>query len=439
MRVGIDGFNLALPFGTGVATYSMSLAHAIQNAGHQLDGLYGLRTPFRRVLRNVNFFEALGAEYQSKAPRSWSFGWGRELSWTVKARKARLVDLHGKQETRPFAHRLPDFDRLFTVSDLFDQAMRNFRRFGTFTTVALPERPDVMHWTYPWPIKVAGAQNIYTMHDLVPLKLPYASLDNKKIYHKLMRACIRKGDHIVTVSEASRADIVDFFPEAEGKITNTYQAIKPSAQSLSLASGDEADIAQAVRSIFRLDFQDYFLFFGAIEPKKNVGRLIEAYLASGVKAPLVILGRRAWGADVELSLIQRDETRPMKTIFKNIRRIDYLPRRLLMLLVRGAKGVAFPSLYEGFGLPILEAMTLGTPVITANTSSMPEVAGSAALLVDPYDVQQIAAALRRIENEPELRADLFGRGIAQAANFSMATYQDRLTTLYDSLLAGRRR
>ena len=161
--------------------------------------------------------------------------------------------------------------------------------------------------------------------------------------------------------------------------------------------------------------------------------------AISASSPLVILGRRAWGADVELSLIQRDETRPMKTIFKNIRRIDYLPRRLLMLLVRGAKGVAFPSLYEGFGLPILEAMTLGTPVITANTSSMPEVAGSAALLVDPYDVQQIAAALRRIENEPDLRADLFGRGIAQAANFSMTTYQDRLTTLYDSLLAGGRR
>lgn len=437
MRVAIDGFNLALPFGTGVATYSMSLAHAIQSSGHQLDGLYGLRTPFRKVLRNINFFEALGAEYQSRAPRSWSFGWGREISWTLKARRAREIDLRGKTEVRPFAHRLPDFDRLFTVSDLFDQSMRNFRRFGTFTTVALPDPPQIMHWTYPWPIRVKGAQNIYTMHDLVPLKLPYASLDNKKIYHKLMRACIRKGDHICTVSEASRTDILDFFPEAEGKVTNTYQAIKPSAQSLSLVGGDEAGIAQALKSIFRLDFQDYFLFFGAIEPKKNVGRLIEAYLSSGVKAPLVILGRRAWGADVELSLIQRDETRPMKTLFKNIRRIDYLPRRLLMLLVRGARGVAFPSLYEGFGLPILEAMSLGTPVITANTSSMPEVAGSAALLVDPYDVSGIASALRQIDSDAELRTRLSAAGLVQAESFSMTTYQGELNALYSKLLSGR--
>ncbi|WP_447762565.1 glycosyltransferase family 4 protein [Sphingopyxis panaciterrae] len=434
MRVAIDGFNLALPFGTGVATYSMSLAYAIQSAGHQLEGVYGLRTPFRKVLRDINFFEALGAEFQSRAPRSWSFDWGRELSWTMKARRAREIDLRGKTEVRSFAHRLPNFDRLYTVSDLFDQSMRNFRRFGTFTTVALPDPPQIMHWTYPWPIRVKGAKNIYTMHDLVPLKLPYASLDNKKIYHKLMRACIRKGDHICTVSEASRADILDFFPEAEGKVTNTYQAIKPSAQSVSFIGGDEAGIAQALNSIFRLDYQNYFLFFGAIEPKKNVGRLIEAYLSSGIQAPLVIVGRRAWGADVELSLIQRDETRPMKTLFKNIRRIDYLPRRLLMLLVRGARGVAFPSLYEGFGLPVLESMSLGTPVITANTSSMPEVAGSAALLVDPYDVSAIAAAMRQVDSDPELRARLSVAGVAQAENYSMTAYHARLSTLYSSLL-----
>jgi glycosyltransferase involved in cell wall biosynthesis len=84
-------------------------------------------------------------------------------------------------------------------------------------------------------------------------------------------------------------------------------------------------------------------------------------------------------------------------------------------------------------------MTLGTPVITANTSSMPEVAGSAALLVDPYDIQDIAAALRRIDTDAELRADLFGRGIAQAEKFSMPAYQDRLNALYDSLLSGPRR
>jgi len=437
MRIAIDGFNLALPFGTGVATYSMSLAHALQSAGHQLDGLYGLRTPFRKELRNVNFFEALGAEFQTRSPRSWSLGWGRELGWTIKRRRAREIELRGKTEVRPFAHRLPDFDRLFTVSDLFDQAMRNFRRFGTFTTVALPDPPQIMHWTYPWPIRVAGAHNIYTMHDLVPLKLPYASLDNKKLYHKLMRACVRKGDHICTVSEASRADVLDFFPEAEGRVTNSYQAIKPSAQG---AAADDAEaVARAVKSIFRLDYQNYFLFFGAIEPKKNVGRLIEAYLSSGVTAPLVIVGRRAWGADVELSLIQRDETRPMKTLFKNIRRIDYLPRRLLMTLVRGARAVAFPSLYEGFGLPILEAMSVGTPVITANTSSMPEVAGAAALLVDPYDVSAIAAALRQVDADDALRARMAADGRAQADRFSMTAYQERLDALYAKVLAEPRR
>jgi glycosyltransferase involved in cell wall biosynthesis len=435
MRIGIDGYNLALPFGTGVATYSMALAHAIHSMDYQLDGLYGLRTPFKKSMRDINFFEALGAEFQTRQPRAWTPGWIRELSGIAKSRKVREIGIRGKTDVRQFGHRLPNFDRLFTVSDLFDQSMRNFRRFGTFTTVSIPNPPDIMHWTYPLPIKVAGARNIYTMHDLVPLRLPYASLDNKKVYQKLMRACIMRADQICTVSEASKADILVYYPEAEGRVTNTYQAIKPSKLTRNEDDVDAVAVAQTLKSIFRLDYKNYFLFFGAIEPKKNVGRLIEGYLASGAKSPLVIVGRRAWGADVELSLIQRDETQPLRAVFKSIRRIDYLPKRLLIQLIRGAKAVTFPSLYEGFGLPVLEAMSEGAPVITSNTSSLPEVAGNAAILVDPYDPQAIANAMKLLDGDATLCETLSAAGLAQAENFSMAKYRERLAQMYASVLA----
>jgi glycosyltransferase involved in cell wall biosynthesis len=435
MRIGIDGYNLALPFGTGVATYSMALAHAVQSMDCELDGLYGLRTPFKKALRDINFFEALGAEFQTRPPRHWTPAWLRELSGIAMPRKVREIGIRGKTDVRQFGHRLPDFDRLFTVSDLFDQSIRNFRRFGTFTTVKIPNPPEVMHWTYPLPVRVAGARNIYTIHDLVPLKLPFASLDNKRFYQKLMRACILRGDQICTVSEASKADILDFFPEAEGRVTNTYQAIKPSKAAFGEKAIDAAELSQSLKSIFRLDYQDYFLFFGAIEPKKNVGRLIEAYLASGARSPLVVVGRRAWGADVELSLIQRDETQPMRAVFKNIRRIDYLPKRLLVQLIRGAKAVTFPSLYEGFGLPVLEAMSEGAPVITSNTSSLPEVAGNAAMLVDPYDVSAIAHALKTLDGDAAMRQTMMMAGLEQAENFSMQVYRDRLSRMYAAVLA----
>jgi glycosyltransferase involved in cell wall biosynthesis len=291
-----------------------------------------------------------------------------------------------------------------------------------------------MHWTYPLPVKLSGAANVHTMHDLVPLKLPYASADRKRYYYKLMRAVARRADRIVTVSESSRRDIIEFFPFAEPKIVNTYQAVRvPDAV---LQESDD-DVAAAIHSIFNLPFKGYFLFFGAIEPKKNVNRLIEAYLSLATKTPLVIVGRRTWGADEELRLLQRDEVQPLKATFKTIRRIDYLPRALLMRLIRGAKAVTFPSIYEGFGLPVLEAMMLGTPVLTSNVSSLPEVGGDAALYVDPYDPRSIRAGLAQLDSDAQLRATLSAAGRVQAERFSLARYQDRLARLYEELLDER--
>jgi len=431
----IDGFNLALPRGTGVATYGYSLALAIAEQGWRVEGLYGLRAPFNRRLRDVMFYESLGAGHQTHSPIYGSPGWMREIAAIAKGRRAREIPLGGRVLSRQFDHRLPAFDRLFTAPDLFDLAGRNFRRVGTFLTVHVPKPPAIMHWTYPFPIRVAGARNIYTLHDLVPLKLPYASLDNKRYYHKLMRAVVRKADHLCTVSEASKADIISFFPAAERKITNTYQAVRSIAAPR--AETDE-ELAASLRSIFNLDYKRYFLFFGAVEPKKNVARLIEAYLSLATRTPLVLVGTRAWGSDDELRLLQRDEMQPLKATFRNIRRIDYLPRSLLLPLIRGAKAVTFPSLYEGFGLPVLEAMMEGTPVLTANTSSLPEVAGDAALMVDPYRPREIAAALRALDEDPELRARLSAAGRIQAANFSMARYRERLADMYAAVLGEKR-
>lgn len=428
----IDGFNLALPRGTGVSTYGFNLALALQGMGYGVEGLYGLRAPFNRRLREIVFYEALGGEASTRAKRL-RFDTLREMSLPLRPKLAREIPPPGKGEVLAdqFAYRLPSFDRLFTSPDLFEIAHRHFRRFGLFTYVRVPDPPEIMHWTYPLPVRLIGAKNIYTLHDLVPMRLPYATLDNKRLYSKLVRACLAKGDHLCTVSEASRTDIINLLPARSDQVTNTYQAVRvPPA----LLEAGEDDIAQTLRSVFNLPHKGYFLFFGAIEPKKNVARLIEAYLALATKTPLVVVGARAWGSDEELRLLQRDEVQPLKATFRNIRRIDYLPRNLLMRLVKGAKAVAFPSLYEGFGLPALEAMMLGTPVLTSATSSLPEVAGKAALLVDPYDTGAITAALARLDQDAELRRWLGAEGVKQAAKYDMQSYQDQLQAMYDRVL-----
>lgn len=431
MRIMIDGFNLALPRGTGVATYGYNLAQAARAEGLGIDALYGLRAPFNRKLRDIMFYESMGNEHATRSPRLWEPSFYREFSMLVRSKTAREISTDGEVIGRQFAHRMPEFDRIFTAPDLFDQAVRHFRRFGLFLPVKVPNPPDIMHWTYPLPVKLVGTKNIYTLHDLVPLRLPFASLDNKRAYYKLIRACVKRADHICTVSDASKLDIERLFPSAIGKVSNTYQAV--SLPPAVLATTD-AEVEASVRNIFNLPHKGYFLFFGAVEPKKNVGRLIEAYLSLSTNTPLVIVGTRAWGSDVELRLLQRDEVQPLKATFRNIRRIDYLPRNLLLRLVRGAKAVAFPSLYEGFGLPALEAMMLGTPVLTTNTSSLPEVVGDAALQVDPYKPAEIAAALQKLDIDAELRARLSEAGQVQANKYSMANYQPLLSQMYRQVL-----
>lgn len=431
-RIMIDGFNLALQRGTGVATYGYNLAAAVRGMGDQVEGIYGLRAPFNRKLREIMFYEALGSDHVTPSSKRWHFSRLREVSLLVRPKLARQIPLGQDVEIGQFAHRLPHFDRLFTSPDLFDMAARHFKRYGLFLPVKVPDTPAIMHWTYPLPIRLIGAKNVYTLHDLVPLRLPYASLDNKRYYYKLMRACLRKGDHICTVSETSKQDIHRLFKVEDSKVSNTFQAVRmPPAV---LETSDE-EVEATVRSIFNLPYKGYFMFFGAVEPKKNVARLIEAYLSLSTKTPLVIVGSRAWGSEAELRLLQKDEIQPLKATFKNVRRIDYLPRQLLMRLVRGAKAVAFPSLYEGFGLPALEAMMLGTPVLTSNNSSLPEVVGDAALKVDPYKTGEIAAALGRLDSDADLRARLAQAGTVQAARFSMEAYQERLGAMYDRILA----
>ena len=171
---------------------------------------------------------------------------------------------------------------------------------------------------------------------------------------------------------------------------------------------------------------------GDIEPKKNIGRLIEGYLASGVSAPLVIVGAQAWKSENELKLLS--DLRTGGGAKSNVIQLNYVPFSLLMTLVKGARGAVFPSLYEGFGLPVLEAMLLGTPVISSTTASLPEVAGDACLLVNPYETSEIARALVTLDADADLQAELSQRGLRQAQLFSQTAHTARLQQVYDKLL-----
>lgn len=425
MRIGLDGYNLAMPQGTGVATYGRNLAAAIAELGYPIDLLFGVNIP-RKVtddLRESLFFGQLGADPPHRLTMR-----RRMRRWRVHPFAHDMVEISvtGRTVASEGGHRLPPFDRLFNRAELYDVCARHFRRYGKFMTVRIPDPPAIMHWTYPLPVRLAGTRNIYTLHDLVPLRLPRASLEDKRYYDRLVRACIVQADHIVTVSDKSRADIIELMQADPERITNCYQA------SDMPALRDPGALPNRLHQLFDLEMKEYFLFFGAIEPKKNLGRVIQAYLEANIATPLVIVGAEAWHADRELKLLGTAHGRKLPGVDR-IRRIDYVPRTLLTDLVYGAKACLFPALYEGFGLPALEALAAGVPLLSSTTGALPEVTGEAALAVDPYDIDAIVHAIRRLDTDDALRIRLGAEGPVQAGKFSLTAYAGRIGHLYHEI------
>ena len=430
-----DGLNLALAHGTGIATYTRILTQISQGLGYDVGVVF--ETPFAPpqdpILRDVLFFD-------QARPRNWPHKktfldrvsdrllerWHPHLSLKpVPMRLGEAVD------ARQFSDRLPACNRIFAAREAFNKATRYFSQTGKFLELDFGTALDLFHCTYGIPVAAKKALNIYTIHDLVPLRLPYSTMDDKKKMYQLLKAITVKADHIVTVSEASKRDVVEMLGIDEGRISNTYQTVTFPEEYLNRS---DATVANYLDGQHGLEMYGYLLFFGALEPKKNVSRLIDAYLSSGVDLPLVLVIGEGWQNTAELSRLQEHTSRPAATGGRGgIRLLDYTSRSNLVNLIRGARAVVFPSLLEGFGLPVLEAMTLGTPVITSKDGALSEIAGDAALLVDPYDVDDISKAMQTAAQDPDLCGELSYRGLAQAEKFSPRRYAERVGALYSAL------
>lgn len=431
-RIYFDGLNLSLEHGTGIATYTRVLANMVRELGFEVGVVYSSpqRPAKNPTLREIAFFDAREAGEPVLAKQVWNT-LSDQIHYPLGIRPS-AIKLSGTVVTDQFDSRLPTQDHLYVARDLFANARRYFSWSGRFAELTFDTRPDILHCTYQLPIRAKGSCNVYTIHDLVPLRLPFTTLDNKRLTYRLLRKIAAEADHIVTVSEQSRRDIIELLGADANRVTNTYEAVGFPQEHL--ARSDEL-VAEQLLAAFQLQKGEYLLFYGAFEPKKNVGRLIEAYLNSAVAVPLVITGPTGWGTKTETALLKqmREEEQSSAYGRRRIYRFEYTNRSMLVTLIRGARAVLFPSLYEGFGLPVLEAMLLGTPVVTSRTSSLPEIAGDAALYVNPYEVDDIARAIKTITADGDLRAELTRRGRVQAEQFSLPRYRERVAALYARL------
>jgi glycosyltransferase involved in cell wall biosynthesis len=431
-RIFFDGLNLSLERGTGIATYTRMLAQVARGLGYEVGAVYSSphRPAKNPLLREIGFFdsrEAAPVPYSKQVLNAVS----DQLRMPLGVQPSG-VNLSGTVITDQFQSRLPPHDHLFVARNLFANARRYFAWSGRFADLDFETAPDILHCTYQLPLRAKQARNIYTIHDLVPLRLPFTTLDNKRQTYRLLRKIAADADHIVTVSENSKRDIVDLLGVPETRVTNTYEAVEFPRE---LVERSDDLVAEQLRGSYRLEFKKYLLFYGALEPKKNVARLIDAYMLSAVDLPLVITGAGGWGNRTEAKMIDelRAEDRGRPQGGRRIYHFEYVSIPMLVTLIRGARAVLFPSLYEGFGLPVLESMLLGTPVVTSRASSLPEIAGDAALYVNPYDTDEIAQAIKTVTADEGLRAELSRRGRRRAELFSVARYRERVAALYERL------
>jgi glycosyltransferase involved in cell wall biosynthesis len=362
----------------------------------------------------------------------------RQLAWPRPV-QARAVRLPGFVDSRALQSRLPPFDRIVTAPLVYRKAWIYFCLTGRFLPVVCDLKPDVAHWTTPHPIYMPGARNVYTVHDVIPLKLPYTTLDNRRRFLGVIKGAVRHADQIISISDTTTRDLLAVAPEAAAMITITSQSV--ALPRSFLTSGCDGE--QALRNLFGLESKKFFLFYAAIEPKKNLGRLIEAFLSSSSPYPLVLVGKKGWLYENELRplgyLAARAELSRTGAASRRIVHLDYMSFALLMQLVKAARAVLFPSLYEGFGLPILEAMACGTPVMTSDSGAMHEIARpGTAMLIDPLSIPEMTQAIERLASDDALCARLSAAGLARADDYGWDRYRAAIATAYDRALAAPR-
>jgi glycosyltransferase involved in cell wall biosynthesis len=283
-------------------------------------------------------------------------------------------------------------------------------------------KTDVFHSPDFIPPLRGRGRSVITIHDLAFLIYPhFLTKEAAKYYGQIDRA-VRHADHIVAVSQSTKRDLVRMLGAPEDKISVIYEAADPLFQPM-----DPAEAWQHVHTLYDLP-EAFILFVSTIEPRKNIGGLLRAYrrLRDDYKLTpaLVLAGAPGWLSEDVHILVDKLDLKPHCFFLGRVDSHD------LRFLYNAARCLVHPAFYEGFGLTPLEAMACGTPVIVSNVSSLPEVVGDAAMLVDPQCDDEITVALWRLLTDADLRASLRAKGLQRAAAFSWQRAAEQTMDVY---------
>jgi glycosyltransferase involved in cell wall biosynthesis len=283
--------------------------------------------------------------------------------------------------------------------------------------------PDIYHGTNYAVYPCQHSLRVMSIYDLSFIRYPNYVTTVVRTYAQRIRQCLQWTDLVITISESSKSEIVEYLGVPPERIRVTPLASRYSSDALANAKLPRPT---------SLGNRPYILFVSTLEPRKNVVKLIQAFnllkARKQIDHQLILIGQKGWQFG---PIFQAIDNSPWRD---DIRHMGYLSDAEVAACYAHADVFAYPSLYEGFGLPVLEAMTLGCPVVTSNTSSLPEVAGDAALMVDPISVEQVAGALEQVICDRTLRQSLIEMGHQRAKLFSWNNTARLTLDAYRSIL-----
>ena len=382
MRLCMDARMLVSAGGTGVSSYARQLLQAHATIGHD----------------HALLSDRAKLDQPAPAPLGRPGRWLRAL--VPGARNAQVsTDAGGRDLVVS-----PDVFRVAQV--YFDVHRRPLR-------VRLPGPPGIMHWTYPVPLAAIGWHNLYTVHDVIPLRRPDLTDIDGRRYHRMLARLGECAARFIAVSETARDEI-------ERALSCPADFVVDCSLAVDTTPTDPTNLPAGLTP------GGFLLVCGTVEKRKNIARLLDAYRQSKASMPLVIAGPDGWGAS---------EIAPLLAATPGAIRLPYLDRPALRALIGHARALAMPSLAEGFGLPVAEAMALGTPVLTSNQGALAETAGGAALAVNPEDSARLGTALRRLAKDDALCAKLAEAGRRNAQRFTPERFAQRLTRAYAAVMA----
>ncbi|MDQ6672717.1 MAG: glycosyltransferase family 4 protein [Chloroflexota bacterium] len=286
-------------------------------------------------------------------------------------------------------------------------------------------QPDLVHGlAYALPVGWAGP-GVVTVYDLSFLRFPEAFKTANRIYLTAStRATVRRAKRVLTISEHARRDIVRLLKVPQQRVDVTYPAAEERFRLVAPADVEAFRLARGLPQVF-------VFAVGTLEPRKNLVGLLHAYARlHSPRPPLFVAGGTGWRFSPIFDTLQRLHLQD------DVHFLGFVPEDELPLWYNAARVFAFPSLYEGFGLPVLEAMACGAPVITSTAASLPEVAGKAALMVPPRDTDRLAGEMQRVLDDSQLRTEMRAAGRIQASRFSWRAMTDQTVASY-ALAAGR--